>query len=136
MKEKVLSVTDTGRKTQNGATIYQVVTNNEQRPVMTAFSKRTPEYLHKEIEEGVDFTVKSSEYQGKMQHTINFTQKDGGGFQKGGGKFANTEMMNRAYAKDIVCEFIKLGKIDDPIDAARLVLDIEANWKSAMPLQN
>lgn len=134
MKEKVLSVQDTGRQTQKGNSIYQVVTSNEKRPIMTCFSKHAPELQGKEIEEGVDFTAKSSEYQGKTQWTMNLPSASGGGFQgKGGGNRYDPAMMNRAYAKDIVCEFIKLGKVSDTIDAASLVLDIEKYWKTNAP---
>jgi hypothetical protein len=133
MKEKILDVQDTGRKLNNGATVYHVITNNETRPILSCFNNRIKDMKGQEIEEGVDFTTTGREYNGKMTYTMSFVKKDApSGFQGKGwqpkGKsneelLSTTITMVASYSKDMTVAGMNCKLIKDMAEAQKYLID-------------
>jgi hypothetical protein len=132
MKEKILDVQDTGRKLTNGASVYHVITNNEARPVLSCFSNRVMALKGTEIEEGVDFTTTSRDYQGTKQYQMTLTKKDTAGFQgkqwQGRGHSKEEQLqslltMVLAYSKDLVVASVEAKILKDMADIQKYTTD-------------
>ena len=120
MAERIIKVIDTGKKTKKGTTIWQVITDNPTRNIYDSFEKSMPTMEGKEVEEGKDFTVGTSVYQGKTQYIMNLAGS--GGNNSGGGKRygkspeeiqTSQQSMSMSFAKDVIVALINSGVIKD-----------------------